>query len=80
MIAALLWRYRAILAVGALILSALVWHRVEVSAAASRGYASAITWITGANQAARDKADAGERKLGDCPAGQWNRQSGKCER
>lgn len=78
-LAAFAWKNRVILAVGALMLSALAYHKAEVSSAYRAGGAAARAEIEAANRAALEKADKAARDLDACPPGRWNRRTGTCD-
>lgn len=75
---ALMLRNGRAIAVGALVIAALVYHRIEVSSAYRAGGAAARAEIEAANRAALEKADKAARDLDACPPGGWDRTVGKC--
>ncbi len=57
-------------------IACLLWVR---SALIEQGRADATSAITRANEAAEAKADAGERRVLNCPPGHWNKETDRCE-
>lgn len=71
------WRMWLAIAAGAALITGILMVR---SADRATGAAQERTRIERENRASEDAADRAARKVLDCPAGQWNREAGQCEK